>query len=172
MKAFPTTAKHGILGLEVIGVKGLVLYASITGNAKGMARVVSKLLEMAKVDVTVGQMQQTDAETLKDYDIVVLATYTWSGGVIPEESQDFFADLEQTDYSQKPLVFGVVGTGDKYYGSEYNLAPDHFEKALTESGAIQGAPAIKIDQGVSEEEIPAFAQFVKQLIAEVNAVKG
>ncbi|WP_461213999.1 flavodoxin domain-containing protein [Lacticaseibacillus sp. GG6-2] len=154
-------------------MKVLILYASITGNAKGMARILVQFFEHAKAEVTLGEMQQTDAAKLLDYDAVILSTYTWSGGVIPEETQDFYADLEQIDFSKKPLVFGIAGTGDRFYGQDrYNTAPDHFAAALTGSGAIQGADPIKIEQGATQADMPAFAAFTKAIVAKVQSVKA
>jgi len=150
----------------------LILYASITGNSKGMARALQQFFEYMHAEVTMGEMQQTDAAKLKDYDAVVIATYTWSGGTIPEESEDFYADMAATDYSKKPLVFGVVGTGDPYYGDAYNTAPSLFTANLRASGAIQGATTVKIEQGITEETMPLFATFTKEIVAKVNEVKA
>ncbi|WP_056950249.1 flavodoxin domain-containing protein [Lacticaseibacillus nasuensis] len=151
-------------------MKVLILYASITGNAKGMARVLEQFFTHAQAQVTVGEMQQTDAATLTHYDIVVLATYTWTGGTIPEESEDFYLDMGHTDYSQQPLVFGVVGTGDPYYGKDYNTAPALFTATLRASGAIQGAETVKIANGVDEGNMPAFEKFTKQLLSKYQDV--
>ncbi|MCI1987001.1 MAG: flavodoxin domain-containing protein [Lactobacillus sp.] len=154
-------------------MKVLILYASITGNAKGMARILAQFFEHVGATVTVGEMQQTDAAELAAYDAVILSTYTWSGGVIPEESQDFYADLAQLDFSQKPVIFGIAGTGDKFYGQDrYNTAPDHFEQVLIASGAIKGADSIKIEQGATEADMPAFAAFTKAIVAKVKAVQA
>ncbi|WP_057894693.1 flavodoxin domain-containing protein [Lacticaseibacillus brantae] len=146
----------------------LILYASITGNALGMARVLQQYFEYRNIDVTMAEMQQTAAESLKEYDAVALATYTWTGGTIPEETEDFFLDLSATDFSQKPLIFGVVGTGDPYYGEDYNTAPALFTANLRASGAIQGATTVKIEQGVSDETMPLLVNFAKELITSVE----
>ncbi|MFD1429163.1 MULTISPECIES: flavodoxin domain-containing protein [Lacticaseibacillus] len=151
-------------------MKVLILYASITGNAKGMARLLEQFFKHAGAEVDVGTMQQTAAEKLKAYDGIIISTYTWSGGTIPEESEDFFADLAQTDYSQKPLVFGIAGTGDLFYGKDYNTAPDLFSGALRGSGAIRGAKTIKIEQGVDEEDVPLFATLTKDVVAKIKEV--
>lgn len=150
-------------------MKVLILYASITGNAKGMARILQQFFTLAKAEVTLGEMQQTDAAVLHDYDAVVLATYTWSGGTIPEEAEDFYLDLSREDFSQRRLVFGVVGTGDTFYGHDYNTAPDLFAGTLEASGAVAGASPVKIENGATDKDMPAFAQFVKGIVAAVQA---
>ncbi|WP_179396171.1 flavodoxin domain-containing protein [Lacticaseibacillus absianus] len=153
-------------------MKVLILYASITGNAKGMARILEQFFDHVGATVTVGTMQQTDAATLNDYDAIILSTYTWSGGTIPEEAEDFFGDLQSVDFSAGPLVFGVVGTGDPFYGEDYNTAPDLFTAALRASGAVRGATTVKIEQNATDADMPAFAQFTKQVMAKLKEVHG
>ena len=77
-------------------MKAIILYASITGNAKGMARIEQQFFEHYGWDVTLGEMIQTDPTTIKDYDVLVLATYTWTGGVIPEETERLLRGSQQT----------------------------------------------------------------------------
>ena len=153
-------------------MKAIILYASITGNAKGMARIEQQFFEHYGWDVTLGEMIQTDPTTIKRYDVLVLATYTWTGGVIPEETEDFYEDLSKLDFSAKPLVFGVLGTGDPYYGKDYNTAPELFEAVLAASGAVQGADPVKIALNVKQEEMPQFAAFTKSLIAKAEALQA
>lgn len=150
-------------------MKVLILYESITGNAKGMARILDQFFKHAGATTTVAQMQQTDVATLPNYDAVVIATYTWSGGVVPPEANDFYEDIAQVDLSAGPLVVGVAGTGDPWYGKDYNTAPDLFDAALVKAGAVLGATPIKIEQGAQEKDIPAFAAFTKAIIAKVKA---
>ena len=142
-------------------MKAIILYASITGNAKGMVRIEQQFFEHYGWDVTLGEMIQTDPATIKDFDVLVLATYTWTGGVIPEETQDFYDDLSKLDFSAKPLVFGVLGTGDPYY-----------EAVLKASGAVQGATAVKIALNVKQEEMPQFATFTQHLIKKTETLQN
>ncbi|WP_125706478.1 flavodoxin domain-containing protein [Lacticaseibacillus daqingensis] len=153
-------------------MKVLILYASITGNAKGMARILTQFFKHVGATVTTGTMQQTDAATLADYDAVILATYTWSGGTTPEEAEDFYADLTAVDLSARPVVFGVVGTGDPFYGDDYNTAPDLFTAALRASGAVRGAATVKIEQNATDADMPAFAQFTKSVMAKLQELHG
>ncbi|WP_338217238.1 flavodoxin domain-containing protein [Lacticaseibacillus salsurivasis] len=152
-------------------MKVLILYESITGNAKGMARILDQFFKHAGAETAISQMQQTDVATLVDYDAVVIATYTWSGGVVPPEADDFYGDIGGVDLSAKPLVVGVAGTGDPWYGKDYNTAPDLFDEAFVQAGAVLGAEPIKIEQGAQEKDMPAFAAFTKSMIAKVKAVQ-
>ena len=92
--------------------------------------------------------------------------------MIPEETQDFYDDLSKLDFSAKPLVFGVLGTGDPYYGKDYNTAPEKFEAVLKASGAVQGATAVKIALNVKQEEMPQFATFTQHLIKKTETLQN
>ena len=92
--------------------------------------------------------------------------------MIPEETQDFYDDLSKLDFSAKPLVLGVLGTGDPYYGKDYNTAPEKFEAVLKASGAVQGATAVKIALNVKQEEMPQFATFTQSLIKKTEALQN
>ena len=105
-------------------MKAIILYASITGNAKGMARIEQQFFEHYGWDVTLGEMIQTDPTTIK------------------------------------------------YYGKDYNTAPELFEAVLAASGAVQGADPVKIALNVKQEEMPQFAAFTKSLIAKAEALQA
>jgi hypothetical protein len=66
----------------------------------------------------------------------------------------------------------VLGTGDPYYGKDYNTAPELFEAVLAASGAVQGADPVKIALNVKQEEMPQFAAFTKSLIAKAEALQA
>lgn len=148
----------------------LILYESVTGNAKGMARILQLFFERAGATVTVGQMQQTDAAEMANYDAVIIATYTWLGGIVPPPVNDFYEDIPQVDLS-RPVVVGVAGTGDPWYGKDYNTAPDLFDAAFEKAGAVIGAAPVKIEQGAEKSDMPAFATFVDAIIAKVKEVQ-
>ena len=101
-------------------MKAIILYASITGNAKGMARIEQQFFEHYGWDVTLGEMIQTDPATIKDFDVLVLATYTWTGGVIPEETQDFYDDLVEN--------FRLIEQALNNFNSEINSLNGQFNE--------------------------------------------
>jgi flavodoxin len=66
----------------------------------------------------------------------------------------------------KGKIFGVAGSGDTFYGEYFCTAVDDFAKAFEKAGAVQGAPAVKINLAPdSEEDIQKLTTFADQLIA-------
>lgn len=147
-------------------MKALVVYATITGNNEEVANIVVDTLRRLKVDVVETEISQTDVAAFKDVDICVVCAYTYDEGALPEEGMDFFEELQESDLKGK--VFGVAGSGDVFYGDDFNKAVDEFEKAFVKSGATQGTKSIKIDLEPYEEDVENLQVFAKELVAKAG----
>ncbi|KGO31697.1 flavodoxin, partial [Oenococcus alcoholitolerans] len=102
----------------------------------------------------VSEFEETDVADLKESDIVVIVVYTYDRGSLPEESLDFYEDLKNTDWSDKKV--GVIGSGDVFYGPDYDKAVEKFAKRVKESGAKCPAEAVKINLQVDENDLPTI----------------
>jgi len=140
-----------------------VVYATITGNNQDVADIVTEGLEAQGCRVQETEISHTNAAEFKDADICVVCAYTYDGGALPEEGLDFFEDLPQVDLSHQ--VFGVAGSGDTFYGDDFNIAVDRFAAAFKQSGARQGAPSVKIDLEPDQADIDRLDAFAAQLVA-------
>ena len=142
-------------------MKAIILYASITGNAKGMARIEQQFFEHYGWDVTLGEMIQTDPATIKDFDVLVLATYTWTGGVIPEETQDFYDDLSKhaVAYRALSLLIRRPPGREAYPGDVFYLHSRLLERAAKlddehGGGSMTALPIIETQAGDISAYIP------------------
>ena len=61
-------------------------------------------------------------------------------------------------------VYGVAGSGDKFYGEYFNTTVDHFDEAFKKAGATSGAEKVKIDLEPYEEDIERLNTFAKGLV--------
>ncbi|MCT3567085.1 flavodoxin [Levilactobacillus brevis] len=139
-----------------------VVYATITGNNEEVADIVAASLEKLQIQVQETEISQTDAADLKLADILVVCAYTYDEGKMPEEGMDFYEDLQTLDLSGK--VYGVAGSGDKFYGEFYNTTVDHFDAAFQKTGAKKGTENVKIDLEPYEEDVEKLNQFAKNLV--------
>ena len=76
-------------------------------------------------------------------------------------SLDFYHDLLETDLTGK--TFGVCGSGDTFY-QDFALAVDNFEQAFQTTGAIMGAPSVKVELAPDQEDIARLDQFAQTII--------
>ncbi|MDQ0221954.1 flavodoxin [Streptococcus moroccensis] len=141
-----------------------IVYASMTGNTEEIADIVANKLEELGVDVETNECTTVDADDFLDADLVIVATYTYGDGELPDEIVDFYEDLLQLDLSGK--IYGVCGSGDTFY-DEFCKSVDEFETAFEASGATKGASAVKVDLAAEDDDIINLEDFAQTLAEKV-----
>ena len=125
--------------------KLLIIYASETGNAEGLALKARKLATKQGFDAKILDMADADLETLaKTKNLIVMAA-TWGEGDPPERSAAFYQRLMSNDAPQLPgMRFAVLALGDTAYINfcETGRSIDARLKAL---GATRVADRIDLD---------------------------
>ena len=101
-------------------------------------------------------------DTKKQADILVVCAYTYDEGALPEEGLDFFDELSESDLTGK--IFGVAGSGDKFYGEYFNKTVDQFDAVFEQAGATRGARKVKIDLEPYEEDVEQLTRFANELL--------
>ncbi|MBB1079411.1 flavodoxin [Limosilactobacillus sp. STM2_1] len=139
-----------------------VVYATMTGNNEEVANIVCDSLTNLNVKVTESEISQTDVTEFAKADILVVCAYTYDEGAMPEEGLDFYDDLQEMDLTGK--VYGVAGSGDRFYGEYFNVTVDRFDEAFKKAGATTGAAKVKIDLEPYEEDIEHLNEFAKGLV--------
>ena len=144
-----------------------VVYATITGNNEEVADIVVAAFEAANIAVKKTEISQTEVDEFEDVDIAVVVPYTYDQGSLPDEGLDFFEDL--ADATLDNVVYGVAGSGDTYYLSDYCVAVPKFEAQFSKTRAIKGAEGVKVNLRPDETDTAALTAFVQQLIATAKA---
>lgn len=124
-------------------MKILVTYTSMTGRNEKIAKYLADYLEQKQAEVTLEQIIDTDAYELDDYNAVIVDTYTYNDGEVPDEAKDFFDDLEDVDLHR--TKFAVLGSSSKAH-LHFGRAVDYFTMQLNSSNGEQAADSVKIDQ--------------------------
>ena len=139
--------------------KALIAYASLTGTTERIAQLLADNLRNLNITVLLEECTELYPKEFLDYDICVMATYTYgSDGALPEEAEDFYYDLEEVNLTGK--IFGVLGSGDPIY-KKFCPAVDDFDEQFAKTGARRGAPPLKINLDPNEldkENIKRFAE--------------
>lgn len=143
-------------------IKAHVVFATMTGNNEEIADIVREALSQAGAEVRETEMSQTAVEDFKQADILVVCAYTYDEGALPEEGLDFFDELSESDLTGK--IFGVAGSGDKFYGEYFNKTVDQFDAVFEQAGATRGATKVKIDLEPYEEDVEQLTRFANELL--------
>jgi flavodoxin I len=104
-----------------------IVYSSKTGNTEEVVHLIWQLFLEEKIDVTLFRVEEFPIMDLTNYEAVVIGTYTWGNGEIPQEMMELYHVFETMEV--KKLLSGVVGTGDSGY-PKFCGAVDEFKDML------------------------------------------
>lgn len=91
----------------------LLVYATMSGNTEAMADLIEKGLIEAQASVDRYEAMDIHAELFNDYEYILLGTYTWGDGDLPDEMLDIAEDMENLEFTGK--TFALFGSGDTSY---------------------------------------------------------
>ncbi|UTL74160.1 flavodoxin [Bacillus halotolerans] len=140
--------------------KILLVYATMSGNTEAMADLIEKGLREAEAEVDRFEaMDIDDADLFNDYEHIILGTYTWGDGDLPDEFLDLAEEMEALDFTGKTCA--VFGSGDTAY--EYFCgAVDTLEEKIKERGGEIVLPSVKVEMNPEGEEEEVLKEFGRQ----------
>ncbi|WP_338232192.1 flavodoxin domain-containing protein [Companilactobacillus muriivasis] len=130
-------------------MKILLTYTSMTGRNEKIANYLADYLKEKGADVDLEEIIDTDAFGLTDYDAMIVESYTYHDGEVPDEAQDFYEDLADVDLER--TKFAVLGSSSKKH-IHFGRAVDYFTMQLNSSNGEQVSDSVKIDQDPDEDD--------------------
>lgn len=94
-------------------VSFLIAYASWSGNTQEVAEIVEETLRANKIEVTTYRIGGGVVPSPREFDAMIIGSFTWDKGATPDEVKDFVADV-----GYKPENVYVFGTGDTQFGGD------------------------------------------------------
>ncbi|MEC1290085.1 flavodoxin [Bacillus mojavensis] len=140
--------------------KILLVYATMSGNTEAMADLIEKGLQEAEAEVDRFEaMDIDDAELFNDYEHIILGTYTWGDGDLPDEFLDLAEEMDALDFTGKTCA--VFGSGDTAY-EFFCGAVDTLEEKIKDRGGGIVLPSVKVEMNPEGEEEEALKEFGRQ----------
>jgi flavodoxin I len=144
-------------------MKIAIVYSSKTGNTEELVNsvYVRMLPHFAKIDLY--RVGQFPLHQLVEYDGLVIGTYTWGDGEIPQEMLPLYKAFERQNV--KHMITGVVGTGDHFY-PKFCGAVDAFRDMLNAQTELAVTIKVELTPQSSDRErchkfVDLFAKRVK-----------
>ncbi|EKN64571.1 flavodoxin [Schinkia azotoformans] len=147
--------------------KILMVYCSMTGNTETIAGLVEEGITESGFDIIRKDALEVDAHEINDYETVILGSYTWGDGEIPDEFLDFCDGIRGLDFTGKK--FAVFGSGDTSY-DDFCGAVDIIEKMIEENGGIIALESLKVEQYPDENDEERCKEFGKRFAESVNSI--
>ena len=137
-----------------------IIYASQSGRNQAIAGHLQAQLA-SKVQTVVTEISQADAFVLSENDAVIVVTYTYHAGDLPDEAQDFFEDLKEVDLGR--TKFAVLGSSSKTH-IHFGRAVDYLTMQLNSSNGEQVADSVKIDQDPDDADWQRVDQLAQRVL--------
>lgn len=142
--------------------KILLSYASSTGNTQYLAEQIFSFIQQSPVQIVMKDAFDVEPDELQDYDGILIGTYTWDGGVVPDEFMYVYEELEDIDLSGKKAF--VFGSGDSYYTHTYGAGLKLFEDQLREQNAEIFAPYFLVDLAPTDDELAQCLEIIARFL--------
>ncbi|AJY77589.1 flavodoxin [Paenibacillus beijingensis] len=114
-----------------------------------MAESIAEGVREGGAEPVVKEVSGVSAIDLLSYKAMILGTYTWGDGELPDEFVDFYEELD--DISLEGRQAAVFGSGDSSY-PEFCGAVDQLEQKLKERGSAIAAESLKLELDPSSGE--------------------
>lgn len=137
--------------------KILILYASMSGNTEEIANLVAEGLQENGIEPTIIDIMNSPfAHELLEYDGVIIGSYTWGDGELPDDFLEFYVEMSGVDLSG--IKSAVFGSGDHAF-LEFCAAVEIFERKLLECNAQLVQKGLKIEMSPTNAEKPICKEF-------------
>ncbi|WP_112179950.1 MULTISPECIES: flavodoxin domain-containing protein [Paraliobacillus] len=146
-------------------MKAAIIYTSITGNTDVLAEQVYKEMYASGISAELIAIDDFHYDTLTNYDIVAVGTYTWDNGEIPLEMEELFTAFETQQV--KHISTGIFGTGDSFY-PYYCGAVELFRDMLYVHTDL--AVTLKVELMPQREDYIRVKQFCDRLVRQLVTI--
>ncbi|WP_413299135.1 flavodoxin domain-containing protein [Bacillus sp. 1P10SD] len=148
-------------------MKIAIVYSSKTGNTEELVHLIQELFNRKKVVVKLFRIEQFQINDLSNFEAIVIGTYTWGNGNIPQEMMGIFHAFETQDV--KNIVTAVVGTGDSGYPN-FCGAVDEFKNMLYNHTHL--AVTLKIEVSPQKNDLSRCIRFVEIVLGKFLLYKN
>jgi flavodoxin I len=112
-----------------------IFYGSSTGNTQYAAGKLEEMLsQQVSEDIDMFDIAEVDIDRLSQYDFLILGSSTWSDGMLQDDWDMVYSDLDELDLSGKKVA--IFGLGDQFgFPDEFCSAIGILANKVIELGA-------------------------------------
>lgn len=147
-------------------VSFLIAYASWSGNTQEVAEIVEETLLAEGMDVVAHRIGMAPLPNPREFDVMIIGSFTWDKGATPDEVKDFVADI-----GYKPEHVCVFGTGDTQFGGDELFCGAAVKIARFYDSKIEPLTIEQSPRGTQEKKVIEWSKGVVQHWQHLHALK-
>jgi len=148
-------------------MKIAIVYSSKTGNTEELAQRIFHLFLKKNVMVSLFRIEQFRVRDLSQFAAIVIGTYTWGNGEIPQEMMELYRAFETQNV--KKVLTAVIGTGDSGY-PKFCGAVDEFKDMLYVHTNL--IATLKIEVSLQMKDMDRCSRFVTIFLDQLSRKQG
>ncbi|MFP5110665.1 flavodoxin domain-containing protein [Neobacillus sp. C211] len=148
-------------------MKIAIVYSSKTGNTEELAQRIFHLFFKKNVMASLFRIEQFRVRDLSQFAAIVIGTYTWGNGEIPQEMMELYRAFETQNV--KKVLTGVIGTGDSGY-PKFCGAVDEFKDMLYVHTNL--IATLKIEVSLQMNDMDRCSRFVTIFLDQLSRKQG
>jgi Flavodoxins len=138
-----------------------LIYASKSGRNEKVAQYLKQQFQQLGQPVELAEMAGFPVEHLADFAGIVLVSYTYYEGQLPDEAVAFFDELETVDLRGKYYALTGSSSIQHHY---FGRALDLFDQKLAHLGANRATAVLKINLDSDRADLARLDAFCQQII--------
>jgi len=148
-------------------MKIAIVYSSKTGNTEELAQRIFHLFLKKNVMASLFRIEQFRVRDLSQFAAIVIGTYTWGNGEIPQEMMELYRAFETQNV--KKVLTAVIGTGDSGY-PKFCGAVDEFKDMLYVHTNL--IATLKIEVSLQMKDMDRCSRFVTIFLDQLSRKQG
>jgi len=114
-----------------------LFYASSTGNTEYIANKIKD--KMSKANIELHNISECSDDALEQYDFIIIGASTWGEGDLQDDWEDYFSNIQKTDFSTKIVAFFGLGDQEEYCDNYLDAIGTLYDEVIKNGATVVGS---------------------------------
>nr|WP_321268395.1 flavodoxin [uncultured Sulfurimonas sp.] len=114
-----------------------LFYASSTGNTENIANKIKN--KMTDVEVELHNISECSDDALDKYKFIIIGASTWGEGDLQDDWEDYFPNLQKTDFSTKTVALFGLGDQEEYCDNYLDAMGIIYDEVIKNGATVVGS---------------------------------
>jgi flavodoxin I len=114
-----------------------LFYASSTGNTEHIANKIKE--KMTNANIELQNVSECNDDALEQYDFIIIGASTWGEGDLQDDWEDYFSNIQKTDFSTKTVALFGLGDQEEYCDNYLDAMGTLYNEVIKNGATVVGS---------------------------------